>query len=168
MRLSVPRLAGPPQSGNPRSKKEILRWIIFLALLIVIVSGAWYLISGHKKSKDQALTTAQFQQAHSHAISKSLAVKDYAGYQETQSTLASQYIGYKNYSAAESLMNDIFNNVPTDKIESGTYTVMYSLQKAKGDTAGEKKYLKLLIAKLNAEGDSQDAADYQATLNKLQ
>lgn len=140
---------------------------------VIAIGVVYYFYNHHSKnsedsnSPDQAISLQRFQQVHSQALDSSLKNKDYAGYQENQREYASTYIGYKNYTEAQSIMNNIFQNVPADQIQSATYLVMVDLQQAKGDNAQQKHYLQLLITAFNKEGDSQDAADFQGRLNKL-
>ncbi|HSW78814.1 MAG TPA: hypothetical protein VLF88_02250 [Candidatus Babeliales bacterium] len=155
--------------------KESTRTILSLFLICSLVIGAiilWkYIRSDHRHFVAESAappTVAQFEKQQQNNTSSYLKDKNYINYQRTQQDLAIEYMANKDYTSAERVMNDVFKNTPTNKMNSESYMVMIEVEKNKGNTSEYKKYLKLAIDKLNAEGDKKTAALYQDELKGIQ
>ena len=80
--------------------------------------------------------------------------------------MAADYQNANDNKNAERVMNEVFANVPADKLNSSAYGRMVSIEQALGNTDKYKQYLSLYIKQLNKDGDSQGAATAQTILDQ--
>jgi hypothetical protein len=149
-----------------------LKGIAKLALTLLIIIGAIYIgwrIYGHFKNNNQpagTITVNQYDKASQASTQSSLQSKDYNSYINKQVILSGEYLAAKDYKNAERVMDEVFADVPSGKLNSTAYSQMVSVQQAQGDTAKYKHYLGLLVKQLNKEGDTKGAVSAQMLLDQ--
>jgi hypothetical protein len=170
MRLSVPKLGAQPSGGPASKSKKLIKSIVQLVVLVVIISGAYFLLHKHNVNKSKTVeprTVNQLQTDRSKADQSYLSSSDYVSYQLTQSLLVGGYISGKDLDSAQKVIDEVLSKVPKDKLTAATYSAKANLDKAKNDIPALKEDLKLLIERQKASGDTSGADASQKYLDSL-
>ncbi len=172
MRVSIPRLRN--FEANINRGKPILRIAKWLAVFAVVVAVIWVLYSHFFKQNESTSspqrTPASIKQTEDLAKDYNNSVlkdSNFETYQNSEGATAQLYLNYKDIKNAERVMVEIFQNVPSDKINTQTYELMAAVQKAKGDNAQYKHYLQIVVSRTEKEGDTQATSYYKNELSKL-
>lgn len=169
----MPRVGMPVSAESAQPVKKILRFVVQLAFVVLLIFFIYFIVHKHnentqnKKSAVKPTSLNAFEQESAKTDQSFLNGGDYTSYQSTKNLLASQFLAEHDIADAERVMNDVLVKVPKDKIVSQTYYTMVNIEKAKNDKTGIKQYLQLLIAKLQAEGDTKSADAWQKYLDGL-
>jgi hypothetical protein len=169
MLLMVNAIPGAGEIGELRKRIKVPSFVIKI-LLIVVLAIIAYLLWNHFHNSvvpSKQATPAQLENLNKNQVSGYLNSKDYTSYQSDRQALATDYLTNNNYDSAERVMNDVLKNVPVNKINSSSYSVLYQVEKAKDNMTLEKKYLGLMIAALKAEGKDTTADAAQTVLDGL-
>jgi hypothetical protein len=146
--------------------RSFLSAILTGVLVIVLIVGWKHYHNKHTNTKRPApATVAQIENADQKTVTGFLNSGNVEEYQASQVFLAIRYYDNQDYVNAERVMNELFTRVPANKINSTSYTLMASIEKAKPDKVLYKKYLELSVSKLKAEGNTAQAAIYQKELD---
>jgi hypothetical protein len=167
---AVPGAGSPKRFGKLNKIPKLAKTILIIAVLGV----AAYFIWNHFHSNSSNISTVngvvsipQLDKLSEKQAAGYLDAQDYASYQFDRQTLATNYLENKDYANAERIMNGVLKNVPSDKITERSYSVLAQIEKAKGNTSLEKKYLSLMITGLKQEGKTDAAAAAQQELDSL-
>ena len=165
-------ITGGVSKNSGRSKKPI-QISLFIILVVLLLFGAYALWNHFHNSNNGVIerappvTAQQYENAKKAYVSDFAKNGDFNSYQIVQRSLAQQYLLSDDSKDAVRVMNEVFKNVPAEKVNSSSYIVMVNAQKAAKDSVEYKRYLQLLIVKLNAEGDAATAAIYQKELDGI-
>jgi hypothetical protein len=155
--------------GNFNLFKDIIRTLIFAVLAAVIIIGGVVLWRHHENTSSsrhyRPASLSQVESANQKYNNSALSSGELSSYEISQQTLAIEYLNNKDPANALRIMNEVFKKVPAEKVDSSSYIVMVSIEKALGDKVQYKHYLELLVAKLKAEGKTSQADQYQKVLD---
>jgi hypothetical protein len=154
--------------GNFNLFKDIIRTLIFAVLTAVIIIGGVVLWRHHENTSSshyKPASLSQVESANQKYNNSALSSGDLSSYEISQQTLAIEYLNNKDPANALRIMNEVFKKVPAEKVDSSSYIVMASIEKALSDKEQYKHYLELLVAKLKAEGKTSQADQYQKVLD---
>lgn len=161
---------GAGEIGELRKKLKIPGFVIKIVSVVVLVILAYLLWNHfHEPSVEPSRQAApqEIEKINKQQTSGYLSSKDYVSYQSDRQTLATEYMTNQKYADAERVMNDVLKNVPANKINSSSYSVLYQIEKAKNNISLEKKYLGLMVSSLRSEGKNSTADAAQAALDGL-
>lgn len=174
MRLIKPHLGDSPKTNKRPSFVEPFKIIFFIVILVAVAYGGYLTYKHFHNNSESSLghsgysTTSQFEKASKNVNDQYLKSKDYTSYINAQILLASHYTAVNDYKNAERVMNQVFVNVPADKVTSSAFNEMVAIEQSLGNQSEYKKYLNLLINKYKATGDTKDAQVAQKILDSGQ
>lgn len=156
--------------ANPNARRfKKAKPVIILVLALILLSTVIYVIKFKNKNSfvPEKLTSAQQLQANQEwqkNTQNSLDVKDYEQYQMQQLSVVGQYVDHGDYLSAQNTISDIFSKVPQDKIIASTYYQAITVAEGQHDSSKKKDYVNKLIALLNSQGQTAEAAYVQKNL----
>ena len=139
----------------------ISRSLIYGLIVLLIIFGFLLFHHANKTKEIRSKVESSFKQYTEQYLNS----HDYKSYQLQLTEYADSYTTQKEYGAAESALNEIIANVPSDKTISDTYRSFWFLYQQKGDTKNRKKYALLTAEKLKQEGQPQAAAGFEKDAN---
>ncbi|MEK7594140.1 MAG: hypothetical protein AAB436_00695 [Patescibacteria group bacterium] len=131
--------------------------VLVIALLISVASNYFHAKKFDKRIHKQADT---LEKRYSEVDQKNLKNKDYDSYQYNRFNSAAYYIQAKDFRQANSILEEVQNNVPASKLSTDIYIYRAEIADKQGDTSKYKQYTESLISELSKQKRTSEAQYY--------
>ena len=160
----------PGPQPDHRQRQAILRAAIIIVVMAGLTAGGLLLYRHYhnpnspqaQANKQGVATLDQVSNRYSSTLDKNLQSGDYQTYQIGKLELANGYITSNDYTSAQSLLQQVQQNVPKDKLESYYYQLALQIDKHFNDTADYNSDLQALVTLLKSQGLTAEAQAYQS------